>query len=90
MEKVWECASVSASGSPQCKRRHQPVKCELFVGWGPASRLLSPDPRDALVGFRDAALLSSHVKMQDSVVDHMTPNLRLCGWSETIHTDADI
>lgn len=31
VEKVWECTSVSASGSPQCKRGRRPVKSELFV-----------------------------------------------------------
>jgi hypothetical protein len=66
------------------------VKCELFVAWGPARRLLSPDPGDAFVGFKDAALMSSHVKMQGLVLDHMTLNLRLCGWPETAQTDADI
>jgi len=33
-EVYVEKRSVSASGSPQMKRLRQPVKCDLFVGWG--------------------------------------------------------
>ena len=90
VEKVRECASVSVSGSPQCKRACQPVNCALFVGWGWASRASSVDSCAARVGFRYAALMSSHVKMQDSVVYHMTTVLRRCGWLETAPTHAGI
>lgn len=84
-------SSVSASGSiPQRNRAGQPVRSALFVGWGPEGRLFSPGPRDAHAGFRHAALLSSHVKMQSSVANHMTPNLRRCGWPATPQTAAGI
>jgi hypothetical protein len=78
-----EKRSVSVSGSPQMKRLRQPVKCELFVGWGRQTDCsLQVSVMQVWVSTH-AALWSSHVKMQDLVEGHLMTKLQQCHWSET-------